>query len=369
MSEALLTDLLTALDVMVVQRLPDRSFAVIGTTPAWFAWLYTDAAANPQQLRLDLTSPFLENFLVDADAFWNESRPGQLKSGSWEEKGPSGKEDNLEAAALCLGERKILLVELLGVAHEERRRLLQIAREKALLQTQLIKETQKKEILLHCIAHDLVGLLMGVKVSFSLLGSESLTPTGKDYLTMGQRQSAQQERLVNEIVQAFSAEMESLDPFKLEADKAPDFLGCTRYVLNELAATASLHKVNLQLDPGTDCHRAWKVVGERMRLQRVILNLIENALRVGPPFSVVKVSLHEEGSNIVLNVDDEGAGVAAELVGTLFQKFAQTKGGRYGFGLYFCRIMVERWGGSIGYAPRPTRGARFWVKLPKLISN
>jgi hypothetical protein len=369
MSEAILTDLLAALDVMVVERLPDGSFTVIGSTPAWFAWLYTDAAANPQQLRLDLTSPFLENFLVDADAFWNDARPGQLKSGSWEEKGPSGKEDHLEAMALCLGERRILLIELLGVAHEERRRLLQIAREKALLQTQLLKETQKKEILLHCIAHDLVSLLTGVKVSFSLLGAESLSPTGKDYLTMGQRQSAQQERLVNDIVQAFSAEMESLDPFKLEADKAPDLLNCTRSVLNEMAATASLHKVNLQLDPNTDCHRAWKVVGERMRLQRVILNLVENALRVGPPFSVVNVSLHDDGANISLIVEDEGPGVATELVGTLFQKFAQTKGGQYGFGLYFCRIMAERWGGSIGYAPRPQRGSRFWVKLPKLISN
>lgn len=369
MSEALLTDLLAALDVMVVERLPEGSFTVIGNTPAWFAWLYTDAAADPKQLRLDLTSPFLENFLVDADAFWNESRPGQLKSGSWEEKGPSGKEDHLEAAALCLGDRKILLIELLGVAHEERRRLLQIAREKALLQAQLIKETQKKEILLHCIAHDLVSLLMGVKVSFSLLGSEDLSPTGKDYLTMGQRQSNQQERLVNDIVQAFSAEMESLGTFKLEPDKAPDILSCARQVINELAATASLHKVNLQLDPTTDCHREWKVVGERMRLQRVILNLVENALRVGPPFSVVNVHLQDDGANVTLIVEDEGTGVAAEMVGTLFQKFTPTKGGQYGFGLYFCRIMVERWGGSIGYTPRSNRGSRFWIKLPKPNAN
>jgi signal transduction histidine kinase len=369
MGEAILTDLLAALDVMVVERLPDGSFTVIGTAPAWFSWLYADAASNPQQLRLDQTSPFLENFLVDAEVFWNEGRPGQLKSGSWEEKGPTGKEDHLEAAALCLGERRILLIELLGVAHEERRRLLQIAREKALLQSQYLKEIQKKEILLHCIAHDLVSLLMGVKVSFSLLGSENLTPTGKDYLSMGQRQYAQQERLVQDIVQAFSAEMESLGPFKLEPDKAPDLLGCARQVLNDLAATASLHKVNLQLDPKTDCTRDWKVVGERVRLQRVIMNLVENALRVGPPFSVVNVSLREEASYVTLSVEDEGAGVSQELTGTLFQKFAPTKGGHYGFGLYFCRIMVERWGGTVGYAPRPPRGSRFWLRLPKLISN
>jgi hypothetical protein len=366
MTEAILTDLLAALDVMVVERLSDDSFTVIGATPAWFTWLYPHAAAEPQQLRLDLTSPFLENFLVDAARFWQEKRPRMLKSGSWEEKGPSGKEDHLEAAAVCLGERRILLIQLLGVAHEERRRLLQIAREKALLQNQLGKEIQKKEILLHCIAHDLVGLLMGVKLSFSVLGAEALTPTGKDSLLMGQRQSAQQERLVQDIVQAFSAEMESLGPFTLERDKAPDLLGCVRQVLNELAATASLHKVNLHLHPATDCHKDWKVGGERTRLQRVILNLVENALRVSPPFSIVNVSLQDDGAFTTLSVEDEGTGIPDELVGALFQKFAQTKSGQYGFGLYFCRVMVERWGGSVGYAPRVNRGSRFWLRLPKL---
>lgn len=369
MKEAILTELLAALDVMVVERLPDDSYTVVGAMPAWFMWLYTEAAANPQPLRMDLTSPFLENFLLDAEAFWQAAQPGLLKSGSWEEKGPAGKEDHLEAAALCLGERKILLIQLLGVAHEERRRLLQIAREKSLLQTQLLKETQKKEILLHCIAHDLVGLLMGVKLSFSVLSSESLTPDGKDSLRVGQQQHVQQERLVNDIMQAFAAEMESLSAFKLEPAQAPDLLGCVRQVMNELAATASLHKVNLQLDPATDCSRDWKVAGERTRLQRVILNLIENALRVSPPFGVVNVSLLDDGTHATLQIEDEGTGVAAELVGTLFQKFAQTSRGHYGFGLYFCRMMIERWGGTIGYAPRTNRGARFWIRLPKLMTT
>ena len=369
MSEPFLTDLLAALDVTVVERLSDGSFTIMGDTPAWFAWLYAEAVANAPQLQPALTSPFLENFLVDAGVFWQASEPGLLKSGSWEEKGPSGKEDHLEAAALCIGDRQILLIQLLGVAHEERRRLLQIAREKALLQSHLIKETQKKEILLHCIAHDLVSLLMGVRLSFSALSSESLTPNGHDSLLIGQRQHAQQERLVQDIVQAFSAEMESLGAFQMASDQVPDLLGCARVVINELAATASLHKINLQLDPATDCSREWKVVGERTRLQRVILNLIENALRVGPPFSVVNVSLRDEGTHITLNVEDEGTGVPAELAGTLFQKFAPTKRGHYGFGLYFCRIMIERWGGTVGYTPRANRGSRFWVQLPKLTST
>lgn len=370
MSDSVLTDLLAALDVMVVERLADGRFTVVGTPPGWFGWLYPEAGDNLTDLNFHSTSPFLENFLIDAEQFWRENRAGQLKSGSWEEKGASGKQDHLEATALCLGERKILLIELLGLAHEERRRLLQIAREKALLQNQLNKEIQKKEILLHCVAHDLVGLFMGIKVSFSLLDSESLTPTGKEYLVMGQRQHAQQERMISDIVQAFSAEMESLGPFKLDAAKAPDALAAIRHVLSELAGTASLHKINLQLDPATDMTRDWKVVGEKIRLQRVLLNLIDNALRVGPPFSVVNVSLRDEDETYVtITVEDEGPGIAPDFVNTLFQKFAQTKGGHYGFGLYFCRIMVERWGGSIGYSPRSKRGSRFWIRLPKIVTT
>ncbi len=369
MSEPILTDLLAALDVIVIEKKMDDTFSVLGEVPAWFSWFYAEAAVIPANVRFDLTSPFLENFLIDAEQFWSAAQPGRLKSGSWEEKGPSGGEDHLEASALLLSGRKILLIELLGIAHEERRRLLQIAREKALLQHQFAKEIQKKEILLHCVAHDLVGLLMGVKVSFSLLDSESLTETGKEYLQMGQRQYVQQERLVTDIVQAFSAEMESLGAFKLDPATAPDLLKCIKHGMAEMALTASVSKVNIDLDPEVNVEQSWKVVGEKQRLQQVILNLLENAVRVSPPFTTVKVKLQSEEAYHLFSIEDEGSGIPSELVGTIFQKFAQTKSGKFGFGLYFCRIMVERWGGSIGYLSSSPHGSQFWIRLPRLTTN
>ena len=369
MSEPILTELLAALDVIVIEKINDDTFSVVGEIPAWFSWFYAEAAASPGNIRFELTSPFLENFLIDAEQFWNSGQTGRLNSGSWEEKGPSGREDHLEAGALLLNGRKILLIALLGVAHEERRRLLQIAREKALLQHQLSKEIQKKEILLHCVAHDLVGLLMGAKVSFSLLDSESLTETGKDYLQMGQRQYVQQERLISDIVQAFSAEMESLGAFKLDPANAPDLLKCIKHGMAELALTASVSKVNLDLAPEVNLEQIWKVVGEKQRLQQVILNLLENAVRVSPPFSTVKINLQADEGYYLLSIEDEGPGIPSELISTIFQKFAQTKSGKFGFGLYFCRIMVERWGGSIGYNPRSPHGSQFWIRLPRLADH
>jgi len=53
-------------------------------------------------------------------------------------------------------------------------------------------------------------------------------------------------------------------------------------------------------------------------------------------------------------------------VGTMFEKFSQARAntGKVGLGLYFCRITIESWGGTIGYTPRATGGAQFWFRLP-----
>jgi two-component system sensor histidine kinase EvgS len=67
-------------------------------------------------------------------------------------------------------------------------------------------------------------------------------------------------------------------------------------------------------------------------------------------------------------VDDEGPGLPHDLrpeqIFGLFMKGKQS-GGKAGLGLYFCRITVERWGGSIGCFTLPEKGSRFWFRLPR----
>jgi hypothetical protein len=68
-------------------------------------------------------------------------------------------------------------------------------------------------------------------------------------------------------------------------------------------------------------------------------------------------------------VNDEGPGLPEEATAPrLFALFAKGKGeraGKAGLGLYFCKITVERWGGTIGCENRPAVGARFWFRLPR----
>jgi hypothetical protein len=72
--------------------------------------------------------PFFENFLLDAEAFWASTGAGRLRSGLWSETGPLGEEFHLEATAVCLGPRRIVLIENQTLAHDEKQSMLQKAR-------------------------------------------------------------------------------------------------------------------------------------------------------------------------------------------------------------------------------------------------
>lgn len=249
----------------------------------------------------------------------------------------------------------------------QQRLMQQKGNELSLNYQRLVKEIQKKEVLLHCIVHDLAGPLMGIKGGFELLAKENISEGGRKFLEIGLRQANKQDGLIREILQAFSAEVESIEDFTVDKEKAPDLLRAIKDVCEALSPAYALNHVTLRIDPGIDGSREWKVVGEKTRLERILSNLIENALRYSPPHSIVTVGCRDEGDRILATIDDQGPGIPPEIAPTLFQKFAQGKKGRgkIGLGLYFCRITVEHWGGTIGHEPLDTGGTRFWFRLPR----
>lgn len=245
--------------------------------------------------------------------------------------------------------------------------MLQKCRESNLNYQKLVKEVQKKEILIHCIIHDLAGQLTAIKCCFDLLSFQNLTPKGIDYLQTGKKQATKQETLIKDVLNAFSAEVESLEAFTVDPEQAPDVLACARDVMEALGANFSANRINLALGANIDFTQSWKVVGEKSRLDRVLTNLVENAFRHSPPKSTVTIDLQQDEKSILLSVIDEGAGVSPDMTNNLFKKFFQGKNkvGKAGLGLYFCRITIERWGGNIGYCPRSGGGSQFWARLLK----
>ena len=226
---------------------------------------------------------------------------------------------------------------------------------------------QKKDILLHCIVHDLGGPLAAIIGSLAFLEEEELTPDGKEFLDISLRQASRQQQLIRQILDVFATEMGTIESFARDPAHAPDTARCSQEVVKALSPAGAAQNIRLQTAANVDLTADWQVVGEQSRLERVIFNLVENALRHSPSGSLVTVVLEQTGADVLVAVDDQGPGVPPDVVGTLFEKFSQGKDqkGKAGLGLYFCRITIEHWGGTIGCTPRPAGGTRFWFRLPR----
>jgi signal transduction histidine kinase len=109
---------------------------------------------------------------------------------------------------------------------------------------------------------------------------------------------------------------------------------------------------------------------DETRIHQVLLNLLENAARYSPDGTPIEVAVSMPRSGIArVAVRDRGPGIAAAEQPLIFQRFvrgaaAEGKGG-LGIGLYLCRTIVERHGGTIGVDSTVGDGAAFWIDLPR----
>ncbi|MFZ1974809.1 MAG: response regulator [Candidatus Acidiferrales bacterium] len=352
------------------EHLGDGNFRLIGGWPSWCADIWSPRPAGEAIIRLGDNSPFLENFLFEAGEFWNSKPTGSLNSGNWSERGASAKDTPLEASAYWLEGKQILIVRNLSETFAQQQAWFQTARNSLLEHEKLIKEIQKKEILLHCIVHDLTQPLSAMNGVFSLLKREALAPALKKYVISGERESQRQELMIRGILEAFSGDLAAQQINDAAATEVPDLLACAKQVIEEFSTAFRERGVRLRLDPRTNTSRDWHVIGDASRLDRVFGNLLENAMRYTPKGSMVTVGLEDQGDSVLAFVDDEGPGLPpGQRVDQLFALFAKGKSnaGKAGLGLYFCKITVERWGGTIGALTREPHGARFWFRLPRAV--
>jgi signal transduction histidine kinase/DNA-binding response OmpR family regulator len=132
------------------------------------------------------------------------------------------------------------------------------------------------------------------------------------------------------------------------------------------AANAKNIAISLNVDPD-----AVRISGDFDRLQQVLWNLVNNAIKFTPKRGKVSVSLSRVESSIELAVEDSGQGIAADFLPHIFERFRQADGsttrrhGGLGLGLALARHLVEAHGGTIRVDSAGVNlGARFTVLLP-----
>jgi signal transduction histidine kinase len=109
------------------------------------------------------------------------------------------------------------------------------------------------------------------------------------------------------------------------------------------------------------------VYGDELELQRVVQNLLDNAVRVSEPNKEIILEVAPFGeAQVQVSVRDNGPGIAPQEKERLFQRFIHGRGrrGGAGLGLYLCRQIVEAHGGTIGVKSTLGEGSTFWFTLP-----
>ena len=367
MMSPLATELLQLMGYALCEDRAGRRYALLYDPPGWFQEVWGHQTAGNLLTLVD-RSPFLDAFLSEAKEHWNSNAKTPLGSGIWVEQISGGREIPLEAYAWRIEGKRILSIHSPRETFQEQSRVLQTARDSLLVHEQLLKEIQKKEILLHCIIHDLSQPLTAMRGCFDVLAHEKASPDSKRLIEVGKQQSDRQDSMIREVLQAFAADIDSTMGAGAGARAAANVLRCAQETVNTFAPVFQSHGAKIRLDPKIDRNAHWNVVGDESRLMRIFANLVENALRHAPKGSLVTIGLKDDDGHVKAFVDDAGPGLPKEFKpAEAFALFSKGKqgGGKAGLGLYFCRITVERWGGSIGCESLLHRGARFWFRLPR----
>ncbi|MES2870233.1 MAG: KinB sensor domain-containing domain [Pseudomonadota bacterium] len=105
---------------------------------------------------------------------------------------------------------------------------------------------------------------------------------------------------------------------------------------------------------------------DQAQLERVLDNLLDNALRHTAPGGQIRLQARRHGERVIISTEDNGEGIAYSQQGRIFEPFVQVgrKKGGAGLGLALCKEIVQLHGGRIGVYSRPGQGTQFYMALP-----
>ncbi|HEU5037526.1 MAG TPA: HAMP domain-containing sensor histidine kinase [Nocardioides sp.] len=233
------------------------------------------------------------------------------------------------------------------------------ARELALSRAELAKAHQ----VLRAVAHDLRTPLAAV-IGFTelLLDDEELTTAQRELSERVIRAAHTMTSLTQELVEAVTLGAAPLrsEPVNLSL--------LARHVVGRHQVLQSAREVRVVItrDPGSDV--AVVVRGDEAKLERVLDNLVSNAVKFSPDGGEVRVSVTDDAGFAEIRVRDEGPGLPAEELEEIFQPFHRAPGAGdvpgVGLGLTIVRRITEHHGGSVHVESVLGEGATFVVRLP-----
>jgi len=182
----------------------------------------------------------------------------------------------------------------------------------------------------------------------------------RKYLGRALEEAIYLSNLVDNLLQLTKAETGKLQPKK----EVLDIEGMAKRIRERLSLMAEERKVKIRIARGFP-----KVIGDSEMTERVLLNLIENAVKYNREGGLVSVDYRERDGELEIRVSDEGEGIPPEELPFIFERFyktdkARVKGSGMGLGLAIVKSLVEAQGGKVRVESKLGEGSTFSFTLP-----
>jgi signal transduction histidine kinase len=221
---------------------------------------------------------------------------------------------------------------------------------------------QKKDDFVAATSHELRTPLTSILGYVKTLKRPELAgdeDTRTEFLDAVEHQTQRLVRLITNLLAAAHVEEDAgeltLAPF--------DFSALVHEILPRF--TTGSHRVRLSIPPSLPA-----VISDRGKVEDVLTNLLDNALKFSPAASPVEIGADTEGVFLVFWVKDRGVGIDPSQYESIFDRFHQLDQsstrhfGGVGLGLHLARELVQVLGGRIDVQSEPGHGATFTVRVP-----
>ncbi len=222
---------------------------------------------------------------------------------------------------------------------------------------------EEHEAFIHTISHDLRAPLTIIKGHAELV-RDSLERAGvngtlQESISAISRSVQRMSSMIRDLVE--SARLEAGKPrMELHPVSLPDYVA---NLLERARMLLAVDRITVDIPPDLPA-----VSADYDRLERILVNLLSNALKYSPEDAPVLMTAKPRKEMVVVSITDQGEGISPEDVPRLFDRFFRTKTALstegIGLGLYITKMLVEAHGGSIWLESTPGKGSTFFFTLP-----
>lgn len=252
-----------------------------------------------------------------------------------------------------VGRRNLIVTDLTELADA------QTGRERAQ------QQSHAKDEFMAMLAHELRNPLSAITAALEVLqagGSTGGAPERARAIIA--RQTRNLSRLVDDLL-----EVARVITGKVTLAGAPlELADAVHRCIVQLEQRTEDRRIELDIDGGPH----W-IHGDPVRIEQILTNVLSNAIKYSRTGGVIRVQVAAESTETVVNVSDDGLGIAPDLLPQIFEPFVQGERtldraqGGLGVGLTLVRRLVELHGGSVrAFSDGPGQGSMFTIRLPSI---